>query len=75
MHNIIKEGEIDYEQLKEITGRIESGNATITRLNSQEEQGRSRGGKRAIEATLIAGGIRSSNRENKEKLTAEQEIA
>ena len=75
MHNIIKEGEIDYEQLKEITGRIESGNATITRLNSQEEQGRSQGGKRAIEATIIAGGIRSSNRENQEKLTAEQEIA
>ncbi|MFA7103296.1 MAG: hypothetical protein WC142_08900, partial [Bacteroidales bacterium] len=37
LHNIIKEGEIDHEQLKEITGRITSGNATITRLNRQEE--------------------------------------
>ena len=53
LHNIIKEGEIDYEQLKEITGRITSGNATITRLNRQEEQGRSRGGRTAVEATIL----------------------
>jgi len=53
LHNIIKEGEIDYEQLKEITGRITSGNATITRLNKEEEQGRSRGGRTAVEATIL----------------------
>jgi UDP-2,3-diacylglucosamine hydrolase len=69
LHNIIKEGEIDYEQLKEITGRITSGNATIKRLDKEEEQGRSRGGKRAIEATILLAADERANR----KAFSEQE--
>jgi hypothetical protein len=48
---------IDYDKLEEVAGRIESGDATIARLNRQEEQGRSRGGRIAIEASILAGRV------------------
>ncbi|MDR0824034.1 MAG: hypothetical protein LBN74_03000 [Prevotella sp.] len=57
-----EKGVIDYDKLEEVAGRIESGNATIARLNRQEEQGRSRGGRIAIEASMVAGREDSADR-------------
>ncbi|MFA6728994.1 MAG: hypothetical protein WCS17_12395, partial [Prevotella sp.] len=60
--DVINKGEIDYDKLKEISGRIESGGSTITRLNSAEEQGRIKGGRRAIEASILTGATRRTDR-------------
>ncbi|MDR1089939.1 MAG: hypothetical protein LBL79_02595 [Prevotella sp.] len=49
----IKDG--NYEQVKQIAGRVESGDATITRLDPEEERARIKAGRRAIEATILAG--------------------
>lgn len=48
-------GEFDYDQVKEIAGRIGSGELEITRLNPREEQGRNAGGQRNVKASVIAG--------------------
>ncbi|MBA3632045.1 MAG: hypothetical protein H0W58_04420 [Acidobacteria bacterium] len=50
-----KDGEFDYEQVKTLAGRIGSGELKITRLAPREEQGRNSGGRRNVEASIIAG--------------------
>jgi 2'-5' RNA ligase len=50
-----KDGDFDYEQVKNVAGRIGSGELEITRLAPREEQGRLAGGRRNVEASLIAG--------------------
>ena len=74
--NIIinKKGGINYEQLKDVARRTISGNATIERLNTEEERGRSKGGERAIEATLVIGGLQKAEGKSKEKLITEQKL-
>jgi len=52
-----------YEQVKKIAGKIIERTATIARLNREEEQGRIRGGRIAVEATLVAGGADRASRE------------
>jgi hypothetical protein len=49
------DGEIDYEQVRNIASRIISGESKIFRLNEREEQGRIRGGRRNVEASIISG--------------------
>jgi hypothetical protein len=56
-----KDGEFDYEQVKEVAGRIGSGQLKITRLNSREEQGRIAGGRRNVEASVIIGADARTN--------------
>lgn len=46
-------GNIDYAKSANVTGRIERGEATIKRLDTDGEQGRIAGGKRAIESSII----------------------
>jgi len=54
-------GNINYEAVKNVAGRIERGEATIKRLDTDGEQGRIAGGKRAIESSIIlARGERAS---------------
>lgn len=48
-------GELDYGSVKDIARRIGSGELEITRLAPREEQGRNAGGRRNVEASLIAG--------------------
>lgn len=55
-----EKGDIDYEQLENISNGIERGDIAITRLNEAEEQGRIDGGRRNVEASLIAGAKDSS---------------
>jgi len=50
-----KDGEFDYEQVKNVAARIGSGELKSTRLNTREEQGRIAGGRRNVEASVIAG--------------------
>jgi hypothetical protein len=50
-----KDGEFDYEQVKNVAARIRSGEYQIDRLDSGGEQGRIAGGQRNVEASLIAG--------------------
>ena len=53
--NINDKGEIDYEKVSELAGRVLEGTARITRLNREEEQGRIAGGRRNVEASLYIG--------------------
>ncbi|MDL2323438.1 hypothetical protein LJC52_05570, partial [Bacteroidales bacterium OttesenSCG-928-A17] len=63
LNDIINEnGEINYENLEEVSRRTESGDTTITRLNPEEEQGRIRGGRKAIEASILSGAARRPDR-------------
>lgn len=48
-------GEIDYVRIQELSSGVISGNATIARLNRQEERGRIEGGRTNVEATLYLG--------------------
>jgi len=52
---------MDYEEISTIAGRIISGTATITRLDSEEERGRIAGGRRNVEATLVLGTAFAAN--------------
>lgn len=49
------EGNINYEELKNISDGIERGDIKIARLNEAEERGRIEGGRRNVEASVIAG--------------------
>ncbi len=53
--------EFDYETVKEVAGRIRSGELRITRLKPREEQGRIAGGRRNVEASIIIGAEASAN--------------
>jgi len=65
--NIINEkGKIDYEQLKKTADAIESGFARVNRLSLAEEQGRTKGGRRNVEASLILASDRRANRGRQE---------
>ncbi|MDL5055903.1 LPD5 domain-containing protein [Geitlerinema calcuttense] len=44
---------IDYEQIKDVAGRIESGELEIGRLDPAGERGRIAGGRRNVEASLV----------------------
>ena len=56
-----KDGEINYEQVKSIAGRIVSGESKIVRLNEREERGRILGGRRNVEASIICGAEARAN--------------
>ena len=56
-----KDGDFDYEQVKAIADRIGSGELEITRLAPREEQGRIAGGRRNVEASVIAGADARTN--------------
>jgi hypothetical protein len=47
------EGEIDYEQLERTADAVESGAARINRLSLAEESGRTKGGRRNVEASCL----------------------
>ncbi|MDR3246957.1 MAG: hypothetical protein LBT50_11085 [Prevotellaceae bacterium] len=65
--NIINEkGEIDYGQLKRTADAVESGYSRINRLSLAEEQGRTKGGRRNVEASLILAADRRANRGRQE---------
>jgi len=51
--DIIDSKGINYERAKDVAGRIEQGELEIKRLDPAGEQGRIKGGTRAIEATVI----------------------
>lgn len=57
-----KDGEFNYETVKEVAGRIGSGQLKITRLAPREEQGRIAGGRRNVEASIISGADAVANR-------------
>lgn len=46
---------MNYDQLEKISNGIERGNIKITRLNEEAERGRIEGGRRNVEASVIAG--------------------
>ncbi|MCY7376075.1 MAG: hypothetical protein LH472_08905, partial [Pyrinomonadaceae bacterium] len=50
-----EKGNINYEELENISIGIERGSVAITRLNEAEERGRSAGGRRNVEASVILG--------------------
>jgi hypothetical protein len=54
---------MNYVQLQELSSRILRGDATITRLNRQEERGRAAGGRTNVEATLYLGAKISHDRQ------------
>ena len=58
-----REGEVDYERVKEIARRIVSGTSRIVRLDDREERGRILGGQRNVEASLIAAASEGADRE------------
>jgi hypothetical protein len=60
---IIKKGEVDYVRLQELSSRVIRGDATIARLNREEERGRSAGGRTNVEATLYLGAKISHDRQ------------
>lgn len=49
------DGGINYEQVRDVAGRIESGELEIERLDPEGERGRVAGGKRTLEATVLLG--------------------
>jgi hypothetical protein len=51
-----EKGEINYEQLRQTTDAIEEGAAHLNRLSLAEERGRTKGGRRNVEASLVLGG-------------------
>lgn len=54
--NIYNEkGDINYEHVKNVAGRVERGEQTIRRLDTAGEQGRIAGGQRSLEATVLLG--------------------
>ena len=56
LQDIINEKEeMNYEELRNVAGRVIEGTATITRLDSKEEQGRISGGRRNVEASILLG--------------------
>lgn len=57
-----KDGEIDYEQVKDVASRVISGTSKIVRLNEREERGRILGGRRNVEASIICGAETSADR-------------
>lgn len=56
-----KGGDFDYEQVKNVAGRIGSGELEISRLTREEEAGRLEGGRRNVEASVIAGAETRAN--------------
>jgi adenine/guanine phosphoribosyltransferase-like PRPP-binding protein len=69
-------GEIDYERVKTVSSRILSGEIQIVRLNEAEEEGRIRGGRRNVEASLLIGANESADRGSpaREKRAREEQI-
>ena len=59
---IDKEGNINYEQVRQLSSRAISGSVQIIRLNEREEQGRIRGGRRNVEASILLGAEESPSR-------------
>ncbi|MBS1796779.1 MAG: hypothetical protein JSS81_23315 [Acidobacteria bacterium] len=57
-----KDGEINYETVKDVAGRIASGTLEISRLTREEERGRLEGDRRNVEASIIAGANASTDR-------------
>lgn len=49
------DGSLNHGNLETLAGRVESGTATIARLDPSEEQGRIEGGRRNVEASLVLG--------------------
>jgi hypothetical protein len=56
-----EQGENRNEKVKEIAGRIGSGQLRITRLKPEEEAGRIAGGRRNVEASVIVGAEARAN--------------
>ncbi|HRE53101.1 MAG TPA: hypothetical protein PK339_16910, partial [Flavitalea sp.] len=56
-----KTGRPNYEKIQDVARRITEGNGQITRLDRKEEQGRIRGGRINVEATLLLGADKSAN--------------
>lgn len=57
-----KQGEFDYEQVKNVAARVGSGELGVTRLKPREEQGRIASGRRNVEASIIIGADASANK-------------
>lgn len=58
-------GELDYDRIKTIAAEIVSGESQIIRLNDEEERGRILGGRRNVEASIIAGTSEGADKEGK----------
>ena len=66
----------DYEQTKDVAGRIERGEQEIRRLNPEVERGRIAGGRRNVEATLIlAADARASEKTNASRGTGVDSVS
>jgi hypothetical protein len=57
------ENNITYEQFKKTAEAVLSGSAYINSLSLEEEQGRRKGGRRNVEASLLTGGSKGTNSE------------
>lgn len=65
---------MNYAKPEDVCGRTESGNAAVARLNREEEQGRIRGGRKAVEASVLAGAARRTDRGGFSTAGAEEEL-
>ena len=54
-------GNINYEHVKDVAGRVTSGELEIERLDPEGERGRIAGGQRNVEASIIAGAEENPN--------------
>jgi hypothetical protein len=62
LENLYNEnGEFNYEIIKDVARRIGSGELEISRLTREEEAGRIEGGRRNVEASIIAGAETRAN--------------
>jgi hypothetical protein len=64
----------NYENLRRVADAIENGDVRIDRLSLEEEQGRTKGGRRNVEASVILAGDRSANRGRAESDTRQEII-
>jgi hypothetical protein len=67
-----KDGGIDYDELERTARAVEEGRAVLDRFSLAEEVGRIRGGRRNVEASLLAGRNYSRAREIEQRSTGEQ---
>ncbi|MBL7737488.1 MAG: hypothetical protein JNL51_18660 [Chitinophagaceae bacterium] len=61
-----EKGVLNYEELERQADAIENGTATIDRLSLAEEEGRTRGGRTNVEASLIIAASEEANRGRQE---------
>jgi hypothetical protein len=69
-----EKGEIDYKKLNRAADAIEEGRASLDRLLVGAESGRTKGGRRNVEASIILGASESANRRTSQGVLSEKEL-